>query len=99
MEIGGWRRGLGLEQYETAFRDDAIDGEVLPKLTANDLKDIEVVLVGHSLQLRAHAGSTGFPFGRKRWCRRQARRKSANDPTAPSALAWVSSSGVVQKRE
>jgi hypothetical protein len=34
-----------------------------------------------------HAGRTGFSFERKHWCRRQARRKSANDPTAPSALA------------
>jgi hypothetical protein len=33
------------------------------------------------------AGRTGFSFERKHWCRRQARRKSANDPTAPSALA------------
>jgi class 3 adenylate cyclase len=47
MDIGGWLRGLGLEQYETAFRDNAIDGEVLRKLTADDLKDIGVVLVGH----------------------------------------------------
>ena len=30
---------------------------------------------------------TGFSFERKHGCRRQARRKSANDPTAPSALA------------
>src|SRR5208283_5793788 len=34
MDIGGWLRGLGLEQYEAAFRDNEIDGEVLPKLTA-----------------------------------------------------------------
>ena len=30
---------------------------------------------------------TGFSFERKHGCSRQARRKSANDPTAPSALA------------
>jgi class 3 adenylate cyclase len=47
MDIGGWLRGLGLEQYEAAFRDNEIDGEVLPKLTADDLKDIGVAIVGH----------------------------------------------------
>ena len=28
MDIRGWLRGLGLEQYEQAFADNAIDGEV-----------------------------------------------------------------------
>src|SRR5271168_2315781 len=47
MDIGGWLRGLGLEQYETAFGENEIDGEVLPKLTADDLKDMGVAIVGH----------------------------------------------------
>ena len=47
MEIEAWLRGLGLEQYAEAFRDNAIDGEILPKLTADDLKDIGVTIVGH----------------------------------------------------
>ena len=38
---------LGLEQYEPAFRDNAIDGAVLPQLTPDDLKDIGVTQVGH----------------------------------------------------
>ena len=33
MDIGDWLRGLGLAQYEPAFRDNAIDGTVLPNLT------------------------------------------------------------------
>jgi hypothetical protein len=33
-----------------------------------------------------YAVRTGFSFERKHWCRRQARRENANDPTAPSAL-------------
>ena len=37
-----WLRGLGLGQYEAAFRENKIDGEVLPQLTAEDLKDIGV---------------------------------------------------------
>ena len=33
MDVGGWLRGLGLEQYEAAFRENEIDDTVLPKLT------------------------------------------------------------------
>ena len=39
MDLGGWLRSLGLEQYEAAFRENAIDDTVLPNLTAEDLKD------------------------------------------------------------
>jgi predicted ATPase/class 3 adenylate cyclase len=46
MDIGGWLRSLGLEQYEAAFRENKIDGEVLAQLTAEDLKDIGVTVVG-----------------------------------------------------
>ncbi len=38
MDIGGWLRGLGLEQYQAAFCENEIDGEILPKLTAEDLR-------------------------------------------------------------
>ena len=34
MDIRAWLRGLGLERYEQAFRDNAIDEATLPKLTA-----------------------------------------------------------------
>jgi SAM domain (Sterile alpha motif) len=33
MDVGAWLRGLGLGQYEAAFRDNAIDSKVLPNLT------------------------------------------------------------------
>jgi class 3 adenylate cyclase len=46
MNIEGWLRSLGLEQYEAAFRENKIDREVLPQLTAEDLKDIGVTIVG-----------------------------------------------------
>ena len=42
MEIGTWLRGLGLEQYEAAFRDNDVDAEVLPELTADDLVSLGV---------------------------------------------------------
>jgi hypothetical protein len=47
----GWLRNLGLGQYESAFRDNEIDGEVLPNLTADDLKDLGVAIVGHRRKL------------------------------------------------
>ena len=39
LDVADWLRGLGLEQYVSAFRDSAIDAEVLPSLTAEDLRD------------------------------------------------------------
>jgi class 3 adenylate cyclase len=47
MDVGGWLRSLGLGQYEAAFRENAITEKVLPNLTAEDLKDLGVGLVGH----------------------------------------------------
>jgi class 3 adenylate cyclase len=51
MDIGGWLRGLGLERYEAAFRENEIDETVLPTLTADDLKDLGVGIVGHRRKL------------------------------------------------
>src|SRR6202040_3911110 len=51
MDVGGWLRKLGLEQYEAAFRDNEIDDTVLPSLTAEDLKDLGVGSVGHRRKL------------------------------------------------
>ncbi len=47
VEIGVWLRNLGLEQYEPALRDNAIDAEVLHVLTEADQRgalgvDIEI---------------------------------------------------------
>jgi class 3 adenylate cyclase len=47
MDIVVWLRGLGLEEYEEAFRDNKIDERVLPNLTQEDLKEIGVGPVGH----------------------------------------------------
>jgi hypothetical protein len=47
MDVGDWLRGLGLAQYEAAFRDNEVDGKILPKLTAEDLKEMGVATVGH----------------------------------------------------
>jgi hypothetical protein len=47
MDIAEWLRGLELDEYEPAFRANAIDERVLPRMTAEDLKDLGVNLVGH----------------------------------------------------
>src|SRR5215472_374655 len=47
MDIGDWLRGLGLERYEQAFRENEIDLRVLPELTADDLKELGVAAIGH----------------------------------------------------
>jgi class 3 adenylate cyclase len=51
MDLGDWLRSLGLERYESAFRENEIDDTVLPSLTAEDLKDLGVSIVGHRLKL------------------------------------------------
>ena len=51
MDLGAWLRDLGLERYEAAFRDNEIDATLLPNLTAEDLKDLGVTLVGHRRRL------------------------------------------------
>jgi class 3 adenylate cyclase len=51
VDVGEWLKKLGLEQYEVAFRENAVDAEVLPTLTADDLKDLGVTLVGHRRRL------------------------------------------------
>jgi hypothetical protein len=64
IDVGGWLRGLGLGQYEAAFRENNIDDAVLPNLTAEDLKDLGIGTVGHRRQLldaisALRAGSSG----------------------------------------
>jgi len=51
MDVGAWLRRIGLERYEAAFSENEIDGTVLPSLTAEDLKDLGVSIVGHRRKL------------------------------------------------
>ena len=44
MDIGAWLRGLGLGQYEAAFRESEIEADVLPELTETDLEKIGLPL-------------------------------------------------------
>ena len=51
MDVADWLRKLGLEQYEPAFRENDVDAQVLPRLTAEDLISIGVTSVGHRRRL------------------------------------------------
>jgi class 3 adenylate cyclase len=51
MDVAVWLRGLGLERYAHAFRDNDIDAEVLSRLSADDLIAIGVSSVGHRRRL------------------------------------------------
>ena len=61
MDVGDWLRSLGLERYEPAFRENAVSEKLLPRLTAEDLKDLGVNIVGHRrLLLDGKACSQGL---------------------------------------
>ena len=44
MGVGEWLRNLGLGQYEPAFVESAIDFDVLPELTEDDLEKLGMLL-------------------------------------------------------
>src|SRR6202040_3042201 len=82
MDVAAWLRGLGLEQYAPAFRDNAIDGEVLRELTVDDLKDLGVTFVGHRRKLLAAlAALTAEPLAR------DVPQSGASAPSAPTSIA------------
>ena len=71
MDVAAWLKNLGLGQYEAAFRDNAIEGDLLPSLTADDLKDLGVTIVGHRRKLLDAIAALG----------------AASEPTLPPAAA------------
>src|SRR6516165_8348104 len=53
MNIGGWLQSLGLEQYEAAFRENAIDADVLHDLTEDHLREMGLPLGARLKLLKA----------------------------------------------
>jgi hypothetical protein len=47
MDVGAWLKSLGLERLADVFRENEITEKLLPSLTAEDLKDLGVSVVGH----------------------------------------------------
>jgi predicted ATPase/class 3 adenylate cyclase len=80
MDVAAWLCGLGLGQYEQAFRENDIDAEVLMDLTAEDLDGLGVASIGHRRKLLAAIAALRGSF-------------SATTPTtaAPAAVSGKAS--------
>ena len=69
MGVGEWLRSLGLGQYEPAFTESAIDFDVLPELTEDDLEKLGMLLgdrkrfikaaASHYSKFNKHSGESG----------------------------------------
>jgi class 3 adenylate cyclase len=51
MNVAEWLRALGLDRYGATFRENDVDSELLPNLTADDLKEIGIASLGHRRRL------------------------------------------------
>ena len=51
MDVGGWLRSLGLDEYEATFRENGIDERVLRHITTEELRRIGVSAVGDRRRL------------------------------------------------
>jgi class 3 adenylate cyclase/predicted ATPase len=61
IEITDWLRRLGLEQYTATFHDNDIDATVLPRLTADDLRELGIASIGHRRRLLDAIAALGAP--------------------------------------
>ena len=83
MDLGSWLRSLGLERYEAAFRENAIDADVLHDLTEEHLREIGIPLGARLKLLKAIAAlGSDAPLSGPHRCR--ARWRTAETP--PSAV-------------
>ena len=87
MDVAHWLRQLGLERYEAAFRENDVSAAILPNLTAEDLKELGVISVGHRRRLleaiatlRTNAMPAGDPV-------QTARRRPRHDPRSTETTA------------
>jgi class 3 adenylate cyclase len=53
MDVAEWLRTLGLEQYASAFRQNDIGPDILPTLSAAELKELGVASLGHRQRFAA----------------------------------------------
>src|SRR3954471_3745197 len=47
MDVAHWLHAVVLQRYEAAFRANDVNVEVLPTLTADDLKELGITSIGH----------------------------------------------------
>ena len=99
MDVAAWLKGLGLGRYERAFRDNDIDHEVLPRLTAEDLADLGVTSIGHRRKLLTAVAALGkdappvqsrSQHAGKRETRPMSRSKKLGSIQNGRYLEWVS---------
>ena len=84
MNLDDWLAGIGLAQYAALFRSNDIDGDLLSRLTADDLKDIGVASVGHRKKLlEAIAAMSAVPATRLP----PPALRSSEQPVVPEHLA------------
>jgi hypothetical protein len=93
MNVADWLRGLGVERYEPAFRENRISNDLPPRLIAEDLKDLGVTPVGDRRRLldagtwqmpslsrgcaEAESNRPGAPSLKRRAARRRAKSRQA----------------------
>ena len=51
MDVSDCSAGWACPEYAKAFADNAVDEDVLAQLTADDLKELGVTLIGHRRKL------------------------------------------------
>jgi class 3 adenylate cyclase len=90
MDVVVWLRGLGLGKYEAAFRENEIDEAVLPNLTAEDLKDLGVGIVGHRRKLLEAIAALRADT---------TRRAPSADAASPSAAPSVPAEDRAERRQ
>ena len=61
MDVAEWLRTLGLQQYESLFRQNDIDAEVLSTLGADDLRELGISSFGHRKKLLAAIAALAHP--------------------------------------
>ena len=100
MDVGDWLRSLDIGRYEAAFCDNAIDNAVLPKLTADDLKEIGVVAVGHRRRLLDAIAALGLSGDSSDVSRAPsiAHAPSVSRPVPPASPAASTSTASAERR-
>ncbi len=59
MDVGNWLRNLRLGQYESAFIENAVDGDVLAELTEGDLEKLGIPLGDRKRLIKAIKAMAG----------------------------------------
>ena len=91
MDIAAWLRGLGLEAYQAAFRDNGVHAEVLPELTEAHLAALGLALGPRLKLLKAIAA---LPEGALR--SRPPEPRSEAPAAAPQAERWAADGDVLR---